>query len=151
MADNIKPDPAIVQCITNMPPLHTDIQQLQSLLAMINFMQLFVPHISPHTGPLRELLKKILHLHAVKQSTKPSIILRPILSQLLRSLSGTTIIPIPILEHASCKASVLSSYKRSIHCVHVQILHRQRDLLCINRKGVTGSSVHMYEVSYIPL
>ena len=35
-----------------------DVQQLQSFLGMINFVQLYIPHLSNHIVSLRELLKK---------------------------------------------------------------------------------------------
>ena len=47
-----------------MPPL-TNVQELQHLLRMINFMQPFVPHVSHHTVPPGELLGK-LHIQRVK-------------------------------------------------------------------------------------
>ena len=38
--------------------LLSDVQQVKSLLGMINFMQPCIPHLSYHKAPLRELLNK---------------------------------------------------------------------------------------------
>ena len=47
MADGIKPDPADVQSIANIP-VPMDIQQFQSLLGMINFMHPFVTYVTSY-------------------------------------------------------------------------------------------------------
>ena len=50
-------NPKKVQGITKMTA-PTDKQQLQSFLGMVNYMGTFIPHLSPHTEPLRAMLKK---------------------------------------------------------------------------------------------
>ena len=46
-----------MQDIEEMTPPETK-QQLQSFLGMVTYMANFVPHLSHHTEPLRQLLKK---------------------------------------------------------------------------------------------
>ena len=55
--DGVEPDPRKIQGIEEMTALETK-QQLQSFLGMVTYMGNFVPHLSHHTEPLRQLLKK---------------------------------------------------------------------------------------------
>ena len=55
--EGIKPDPQKIQGIEEMTAPETK-QQLQSFLGMLTYMGNFKPHLSHHTEPLRQLLKK---------------------------------------------------------------------------------------------
>ena len=56
-ANGVKPDKTRVQEIKDLPA-PTNIQELQSLLGMVQYLSPFIPHLSTQTAPLRELLKK---------------------------------------------------------------------------------------------
>ena len=51
------PDPEKIQGISEMTPPQTK-QELQSFLGAVNYLQMFVPHLSSNTEPLWALLKK---------------------------------------------------------------------------------------------
>ena len=53
----VEPDPVKIQGIVDMNA-PKNVKELQSFLGMVNFMQPFIPHLSHHSKPLRELLKK---------------------------------------------------------------------------------------------
>ena len=55
--DGVEPDPKKIQGIEEMIPPE-DKQHLQSSLGMVTYMANFMPHLSHHTEPLRQLLKK---------------------------------------------------------------------------------------------
>ena len=55
--DQVEPDPKKIQGIEKMTPPE-DKQQLQSFLGMVTYIGNFVPHLSHHMEPLRQLLKK---------------------------------------------------------------------------------------------
>ena len=55
--EGVEPDPKKIQGIEEMTCPETK-QQLQSFLGMVTYMGNFVPHLSHHTEPLRQLLKK---------------------------------------------------------------------------------------------
>ena len=56
-SDGVEPDPRKIQGIEEMTAPETK-QQLQSFLGMVTYMGNFIPHLSHHTEPLRQLLKK---------------------------------------------------------------------------------------------
>ena len=55
--EGVEPDPHKIQGIEEMTAPETK-QQLQSFLDMVTYMGNFIPHLSHHTEPLRQLLKK---------------------------------------------------------------------------------------------
>ena len=55
--EGVHPDPKKIQGIEEMTVPETE-QQLQSFLGMVTYMGNFIPHLSHHTEPLRQLLKK---------------------------------------------------------------------------------------------
>ena len=55
--EGVHPDPKKVQGIEEMTAPETK-QQLQSFLGMVTYLGNFIPHLSHHTEPLRQLLKK---------------------------------------------------------------------------------------------
>ena len=55
--EGVEPDPWKIQGIEEMTAPETK-QQLQSFLGMVTYMGNFIPHLSHHTEPLRQLLKK---------------------------------------------------------------------------------------------
>ena len=55
--EGVEPDPKKIQGIEEMTAPETK-QQLQSFLGMVTYMGNFIPHLSHHTEPLRQLLKK---------------------------------------------------------------------------------------------
>ena len=56
-AEGLKPDPAKVEAVKNMPKPH-DRLSLQRLLGMVKYLSVYIPKESACTAPLRELLKK---------------------------------------------------------------------------------------------
>ena len=67
--EGIEPDPRKIQGIKEMTPPETK-QQLQSFLGMVTYMGNFVPHLSHHTEPLRQLLKKDIAFYWDEQLTR---------------------------------------------------------------------------------
>ena len=56
-AEGYSPDPEKIQGISEMTPPQTK-QELQLFLGAVNYLQMFVPHLSLNTEPLRALFKK---------------------------------------------------------------------------------------------
>ena len=67
--DGVKPDPRKIQGIEEMTEPETK-QQLQSFLGMVTYMGNFIPHLSHHTEPLRQLLKKDVTFYLDDQLTQ---------------------------------------------------------------------------------
>ena len=67
--EGVEPDPRQIQGIKEMTPPETK-QQLQSFLGMVTYMGNFVPHLSHHTEPLRQLLKKDIAFYWDEQLTR---------------------------------------------------------------------------------
>ena len=55
--DGVKPDPDKVAAINKLRPPETK-SELKTFLGMVNYLQQFIPHLSQHTSPLREIEKK---------------------------------------------------------------------------------------------
>ena len=56
-AEGYSPDPEKIQGISKMTPPQMK-QELQSFLGAVNYLQMFIPHLSLNTEPLQALLKK---------------------------------------------------------------------------------------------
>ena len=67
--DGVEPDPRKIQGIEEMTVPETK-QHLQSFLGMVTYMGNFIPHLSHHTEPLRQLLKKDVTFYADNQLTR---------------------------------------------------------------------------------
>ena len=67
--ERIEPDPKKIQGIEEMTVPETK-QQLQSFLGMVTYMGNFIPHLSHHTEPLRQLLKKDVTFYWDDQLTR---------------------------------------------------------------------------------
>ena len=67
--EGIHPDPKKIQGIEEMTAPETK-QQLQSFLGMVTYMGNFIPHLSHHTEPLRQLLKKDVTFYWDDQLTR---------------------------------------------------------------------------------
>ena len=67
--EGVEPDPRKIQGIEEMTPPETK-QQLQSFLGVVTYMGNFVPHLSHHTEPLRQLLKKDIAFYWDDQLTQ---------------------------------------------------------------------------------
>ena len=55
--DGVKPDPDKVTAINKLRPPETK-SELKTFLGMVNYLQQFIPNLSQHTAPLREIEKK---------------------------------------------------------------------------------------------
>ena len=55
--DGVKPDPDKVDAINHLRPPETK-SELKTFLGMVNYLQQFIPNLSQHTAPLREIEKK---------------------------------------------------------------------------------------------
>ena len=67
--EGVEPDPKKIQGIEEMTAPETK-QQLQSFLGMVTYMGNFIPHLSHHTEPLRQLLKKDVTFYWDDQLTR---------------------------------------------------------------------------------
>ena len=67
--EGAKPDPKKIQGIEEMTAPETK-QQLQSFLGMVTYMGTFIRHLSHHTEPLRQLLKKDVMFYWDDQLTR---------------------------------------------------------------------------------
>ena len=67
--EGVHPDPKKIQGIEEMTAPETK-QQLQSFLGMVTYMGNFIPHLSHHTEPLRQLLKKDVTFYWDDQLTR---------------------------------------------------------------------------------
>ena len=67
--EGVEPDPKKIQGIEEMTVPETK-QQLQSFLGMVTYMGNFIPHLSHHTEPLRQLLKKDVTFYWDDQLTR---------------------------------------------------------------------------------
>ena len=67
--DGVESDPRKIQGIEEMTVPETK-QQLQSFLGMVTYMGNFIPHLSHHTEPLRQLLKKDITFYWDDQLTQ---------------------------------------------------------------------------------
>lgn len=55
--DGVRPDPSKVQAITDLKP-PTNVTEMQSFLGMVTYIAAYIPNLSEHTAPLRQLLHK---------------------------------------------------------------------------------------------
>ena len=85
--DGVKPDPKKIQGIEEMTPPETK-QQLQSFLGMVTYMGNFIPHLSHHTEPLRQLLKKDVTFYWDDQLTWPFQEIKTLLKRATSKLLG---------------------------------------------------------------
>ena len=67
--EGVEPDPKKIQGIEEMTAPETK-QQLQSFLGMVTYMGNFIPHLSHHTEPLRQLLKNDVTFYWDDQLTR---------------------------------------------------------------------------------
>ena len=67
--EGVEPDPKKIQGIEEMTAPETK-QQLQLFLGMVTYMGNFIPHLSHHTEPLRQLLKKDVMFYWDDQLTR---------------------------------------------------------------------------------
>ena len=67
--EGVEPDPRKIQGIEEMTAPETK-QQFQSFLGMVTYMGSFIPHLSHHTEPPRQLLKKDVTFYWDNQLTR---------------------------------------------------------------------------------
>ena len=85
--DGVKPDPRKIQGIEEMTAPETK-QQLQSFLGMVTYMGNFVPHLSHHTEPLRQLLRKDVTFYWDDQLTRSFQEIKTLLKRATSKLLG---------------------------------------------------------------
>ena len=78
--EGVEPDPRKIQGIEEMTAPETK-QQLQSLLGMVTYMGNFIPHLSHHMEPLRQLLKKDVTFYSDDQLTQSFQEIKPLLKR----------------------------------------------------------------------
>ena len=85
--DGVEPNPKKIQGIEEMTPPETK-QQLQSFLGMVTYMGNFMPHLSHHTEPLRQLLKKDVMFYWDDQLTQSFQEIKTLLKRATSKLLG---------------------------------------------------------------
>ena len=85
--DGVEPDPRKIQGIKEMTAPETK-QQLQSFLGMVTYMGNFVPHLSHHTEPLRQLLKKDVTFYWEDQLTRSFQEIKTLMKRVTSKLLG---------------------------------------------------------------
>ena len=85
--EGVEPDPKKIQGIEEMTVPETK-QQLQSFLGMVTYMGNFIPHLSHHTEPLRQLLKKDVTFYWDDQLTRSFQEIKHLLKRATSKLLG---------------------------------------------------------------
>ena len=85
--DGVEPDPRKIQGIEEMTVPETK-WQLQSFLGMVTYMGNFIPHLSHHTEPLRQLLKKDITFYWDDQLTQSFQEIKTLLKRATSKLLG---------------------------------------------------------------
>ena len=103
--EGVEPDPKKIQGIEEMTCPETK-QQLQSFLGIVTYMGNFVPHLSQHTKPLRQLLKKDVTFFWDEQINRS---FQEIKLDLCVDYIAVTLAWIEKLKEATCEDPVLST------------------------------------------
>ena len=85
--DGVEPDPKKIQGIEEMTAPETK-QQLQSFLGMVTYLGNIIPHLSHHTEPLRQLLKKDVMFYWDDQLTQSFQEIKTLLKRATSKLLG---------------------------------------------------------------
>ena len=85
--EGVEPDPKKIQGIEEMTAPETK-QQLQSFLGMVTYMGNFIPYLSHHTEPLRQLLKKDVMFYWDDQLTRSFQEIKHLLKKATSKLLG---------------------------------------------------------------
>ena len=148
--EGVEPDPKKIQGIEEMTVPETK-QLLQSFLGMVTYMGNFIPHLSHHTEPLRQLLKKDVTFY-----WRPAY---SVLSENQAPFKESNIKAAWILQSkksSDCPGGCLS--QGSGHLSHTgwqtnslcqQVTDRSGEPLCQHRKRTARRRLCMYTVQHL--
>ena len=150
-AEGYSPDLEKIQGISKMTPPQMK-QELQSFLGTVNYLQMFVPHLSSKTEPLQALLKKE-NCFAWDKNT--NMCFQKIKSQLQESPHQTPEIlwleqtghpPVWCLTQG---ARSLHHTGQTAHCFCKQVPHRHWDPLCQHQERTLGHCIWLWKIPHI--
>lgn len=119
-AEGVKPDPAKIAAISNMP-IPNDKSAVRRLLGMVNFLANHIPNVSSITAPLRDLVKNDVHFQWGPEQDKA-------LNQIKSLLSDP-----PILQYFDPKAKSMIQADASQRGLGAVLLQRGRPIAYASR------------------
>ena len=119
-AEGVKPDPAKIAAISNMP-IPNDKSAVRRLLGMVNFLSNHIPNVSSITAPLRDLVKNDVHFQWGPEQDKA-------LDQIKSLLSDP-----PILQYFDPKAKSMIQADASQRGLGAVLLQRGRPIAYASR------------------
>ena len=148
--DGVEPDPKKIQGIEEMTLPETK-QQLQLFLGMVTYMGNFMPHLSHHTEPLRQLLKKDVTFYWDDQLTRSF--------QEIKTFKESNFKAACILqqeERSNCpgrcfsqRSGRVSHTRWETNCFCQQVLHRSRELIHKYRERTARHRLCLHMVQHL--
>ena len=120
IAEGVKPDPAKIAAISNMP-IPNDKSAVWRLLGMVNFLANHIPNVSSITAPLRDLVKNDVHFQWGPEQDKA-------LNQIKSLLSDP-----PILQYFDPKAKSMIQADASQRGLEAVLLQRGQPIAYASR------------------
>ena len=144
--DGVEPDPRKIQGIEEMKA------QLQSFLGMVTYMENFIPHLSHHTEPLKQLLKKDVTFYWGRPAYS-------VLSGNQDPFKESNIKAAWILRseersycpgrHFSQRSGCLSHTGWQTNSLCKQVTHRSGELLCQHRERTAHHCICLHTVQHL--
>ena len=143
--EGVEPDPKKIQGIEEMTAPETK-QQLQSFLGMVTYMGNFIPHLSHHTEPLRQLLKKDVTFYWDDQLTRSFQEIKHLLKKATSKPLGYYDRRKEVIVQADASlrglGTCLIGWQTNSLCQ--QVTDRSRELLCQHRKRTARCHLCMH-------